>query len=138
MLRPGGVAVFQEYDFSVKQSPYPPVPLYDQVWRVFQDVFSKVAHVDMGAQLFHLAVAAGFNTPDCCAEYPIEGGAQSPVYLWIAESLRSILPRAEALGVARAADFDIDTLASRLEQQALSGPSGLAGPAMIGCFARKP
>jgi hypothetical protein len=83
-------------------------------------------------------VAAGFNEPDCRAEYPIDGGTQSPFYLWIAESLRSLLPRAEALGLAREADFGLDTLASRIEHEVVSSRGSLPAPVMIGCFARKP
>ncbi len=138
MLRPGGVAIFQEYDFSVIQSAYPPVPLLDEVMRVFRDFFAKATRGNVGAQLFHLAVEAGFSAPDCRAEYPIDGGPQSPFYAWVVESLRSILPRAEALGLVRAADLEIDTLVSRLEQEVVSRKSSVPAPAMIGCFARRP
>jgi SAM-dependent methyltransferase len=138
VLRPGGVGIFQEYDFSVSHAAFPALPLFDEVIRVFREVFAKVAHVNIGTQLFHLAIEAGFTTPDCRAEYPLDGGAGSPFYLWFAESLRSILPRAEALGLARAAEVDIDTLASRLEHETVTNKASFPAPVMVGCCARKP
>jgi ubiquinone/menaquinone biosynthesis C-methylase UbiE len=137
VLRPGGVGIFQEYDFSGRHAAYPALPLYDEIMRIFREVFAKVAHVSMGMQLFHLAVEAGFCAPDCSAEYPVLGGAHSPFYQWVVESLRSILPSAESLGVARASELDIDTLASRLEQETVARNASFPAPAMIGCVARK-
>jgi SAM-dependent methyltransferase len=138
VLRAGGVGIFQEYDFSVRHSAHPALPLFDEVMRIFREFFAKAAHGNMGMQLFHLAAEAGFAAPNCMAEHPIDGGAASPFYVWVAESLRSILPRAEALGLARAADFDMDTLASRLEQETVTHNASFPAPVMIGCFARKP
>ena len=75
---------------------------------------------------------------ECRAEYPIDGGANSPYYEWIAESLRSILSRAEALGLVREAELEMDTLAERLRKEAVANGSCLPAPAMVGCIARKP
>ncbi len=65
------------------------------------------------------------------------GGADSPFYEWIAETLRSLLPRLEALGLAPAADLDVDTLAVRLRDEAVSHLGCVVGPPLIGAFARK-
>jgi hypothetical protein len=53
------------------------------------------------------------------------------------ESLPSILPRAEALGITRHEDVDIDTLTDRLTAKAVALKSGFPGPTMISCFGRK-
>jgi hypothetical protein len=126
------VAVFQEYDFSVVHAAHPTLPLGDEIMRIFREFFAKAAHGNMGTQLFHLALEAGFVSPDCRAEYPIDGGAGSPFYPWFAESLRSILPRAEALGLVRAADMEIDTLAARLEQEAVARKVSVPAPCYVG------
>jgi len=139
-LKPGAVAVFQEYDFSFLHPTYPSAPLRDRVAELFRDFFHKATATQgtMGTRLYHLAVQAGFCSVDCRAEYGIGGGADSPYYEWLAESLRSILPRAEALGVLRASDIDIDTLATRMRQESVANASCIPAPVMVGCIARKP
>jgi cyclopropane fatty-acyl-phospholipid synthase-like methyltransferase len=137
-LQPGGVAVFQEYDFSVLHPAYPSVPLRDRMAEIFRDFFAKATRANIGTQLYHLAVRAGFSSVECRAEYDMGGGADSPYYEWFVESLRSILPRAEALGVLRASDVEIDTLAMRLRQEAVANASCFPAPVMVGCIARKP
>jgi ubiquinone/menaquinone biosynthesis C-methylase UbiE len=137
-LAPGGVAVFQEFDFSVVHRPFPEAPLYERSMEIFRAFFAKAAHGNIGTRLFRLFVDAGFPLPDCRVEYPMDGGADSPFYEWLAESLRSILPRAEGLGVVRSDEVvAIDSLAERLRQEAIAGAGCAPGPAMVGCFARK-
>jgi hypothetical protein len=68
----------------------------------------------------------------------MDGGADSPFYEWIAESFRSVLPRAAALGLVRRDQVEgIDSLAKRLEEETISRGGCIPGPAMVGCFARK-
>jgi ubiquinone/menaquinone biosynthesis C-methylase UbiE len=137
-LTPGGVAVFQEFDFSVVHRPFPEAPLCERSMEIFRAFFAKAAHGNIGTRLFRLFVDAGFPLPECRVEYPMDGGADSPFYEWIAESLRSILPRAEGLGLVRSDEVvAIDSLAERLRQEAIAGAGCAPGPAMIGCFARK-
>lgn len=137
LLNPGGVAAFQEYDFSTIQPAYPESPLRDQTACLFRDFFGAVTQANPGAQLYHLLLEAGFSSPDCRVEYPMDGGPDSPYYEWLAESVRSILPRAEELGLLRAADVEIDTLAQRLKEEAVSRKSCVPAPLMVGGFARK-
>ena len=138
LLNPGGVAVFQEYDFSVVHHPFPEAPLCERSFETFREFFAKAAHGNIGTRLFHLLVGAGFPSPECRVEYPMDGGADSPFYEWIAESLRSILPRAAALGLVRSDEVaDIDSLATRLREETISLGNCVPGPAMVGCFARK-
>src|SRR5262245_20732288 len=58
--------------------------------------FARVACSDIGSRLWNLLMEAGFERPDCRAEYPISGGSDTVYYEWIAESFRSIHPRAIA------------------------------------------
>jgi ubiquinone/menaquinone biosynthesis C-methylase UbiE len=138
LLRSGGVAVFQEYDFSVAHRAYPEAPLYERTFEVFRAFFARATHGNIGTRLFHLFVDAGFPSPQCRVEYPMDGGADSPFYEWMAESFRSILPRAETLGLVRSDEVvAVDSLATRLREEALARRGCLPGPAMVGCFARK-
>ena len=136
-MNSGGVAVFQEYDFSVVHRSFPEAPLYERLFEVFRAFFAKATHGNIGTRLFHLMIDAGFPSPQCRVEYPIDGGDDSPFYEWVAESFRSILPRAEALGLVRSDEIGIDSLAARVRQEAISLRACIPGPAMVGCFARK-
>jgi len=138
LLNPGGVVVFQEYDFSVVHRPFPEAPLCERLLEIFRAFFAKAAHGNIGTRLFKLLIDAGFAAPECRVEYPMDGGAGSPFYEWIAESFRSILPRAAALGLVRSDEVeDIDSLARRLEDETIAHGGCVPGPAMVGCFARK-
>ena len=136
LLEPKGVAAFQEYDFGVTTPCCPACPERDRVFGIFRDLFRAAAHGDIGRRLFHLLIEAGFDRPQCRGEFPVDGGPESPFHEWIAEALRSVLPRAQALGVPGAADIDMNTLETRLRREAASGGM-LAGPLMFACFARR-
>ena len=138
LLNSGGVAVFQEYDFSVVHHAFPEAPLYERLLEVFRAFFAKATHGNIGTRLFQLLIDAGFSTPECRVEYPMDGGADSPFYEWVVESFRSILPRASALGLVRSDEvLDIDSLTGRLKEETISHGGCVPGPAMVGCFARK-
>jgi ubiquinone/menaquinone biosynthesis C-methylase UbiE len=138
LLNPGGVAAFQEFDFGVVHRSFPEAPLYERNFEIFRAFFFKATHGNIGTQLFQLLIDAGFETPECRVEYPMDGGADSPFYEWFAESFRSILPRAEALGLVRSDEAaGIDSLAERLREERVSRGGCAPGPAMVSCFARK-
>ena len=103
---------------------------------VFDRFFERTCFSNMGSRLWTLLVEAGFDNPDCRAEYPIDGGPESVYFEWFAESLRSILPRAIALGIVSEREIDIDTLEERLRAENAATKSGLPAPTMIGAFAR--
>ena len=92
----------------------------------------------MGAQLYHLAVQAGFKVADCRAEFSIDGGEDSLFFEWVAESVKTILPRALEAGVPSAAAIRLDGLADRLRQESVAQQASFPAPMMIGCIARKP
>jgi hypothetical protein len=139
LLNGGGIAVFQEYDFSVVHRPFPEAPLCERMFEIFREFFAKVAHGNIGTRLFHLFTEVGFPSPQCRVEYPMDGGADSPFYEWVTESFRSIMLRAESLGLVRGDEVvGIDSLAARLKEETISQRGCVPGPAMVGCFARKP
>jgi ubiquinone/menaquinone biosynthesis C-methylase UbiE len=136
MLYPRGLAAFHEFDFSVVHRAWPPTPFQHRIMREFEKFFAQTIHADMGSRLWTLLMEAGFERPDCRVEYPMSGGPDSPYYEWIAESFRSILPRAVSIGIIQDGEFDIDTLEQRLREETVSNNSCIPSPAMIGAFAR--
>jgi methyltransferase family protein len=137
ILADGGVAVFQEFDFAHFMPSYPPLPLRERVCAVFTEFFGRMGRGDTGSKLYHLFVEAGFAAPDCRGEFLIGGGEDSPSHEWIAESLRSILPRCQPLGIGLEFVDNIDTLAGRLRVEAAERRGSLPAPMMVGAFARK-
>jgi ubiquinone/menaquinone biosynthesis C-methylase UbiE len=139
IVQPGGVIAFQEYDLSFYPHGYPELPLMFWVEEVIVEFFRRsVPNANMGTQLFYLMQEAGLPSPECRAECVTDGGPHSPVYEWLAESVRSLLPRMEALGITTAAETDIDTLAERLRHESLEKRGVTIAPLMVGAFSRKP
>ena len=136
-LHTGGVAVFQEYDFSVVHPAYPPAPVLSKALAIFHDLFCQPGSIPLGTGIYHLLVEAGFSHPDCRAEYPLDGGPESPFYEWLAEALRSILPKAAELGLVDPDAIDIDTLADRLREETVARKGAIIAPMMVAAFARK-
>jgi hypothetical protein len=64
------------------------------------------------------------------------GGSDSAYHEWVAESFRSIHPRAVALGVIAEGELDLDSLERRLREEASEANGCLPTPAMVGAFAR--
>lgn len=139
IVHTGGVIAFQEFDLSVLPRGYPELPLRSWVAGLYIEFFRRaVPRPDIGVQLFHLMQEAGLPPPECRAEGVMEGGPHSVVYEWIAETVRSLLPRLESLGLTTAAEVNIDTLAQRLRREALEKRGVMIGALMIGAFSRKP
>ena len=138
LVKPGGVVVVQEYDFSVMHAGFPPTPLRDRTFELFRDFFAMARHGNMGTRLPVLFAAAGLTEIDARAEYPIGPGvAGSPYYEWYAESLRSILARAVAARVPGASDVEIDTLEERLRAEGVASGAAMPAPAMVGAVGRR-
>ncbi len=139
MVHVGGVIAFQESDLSFSPRGYPEMPLVFWVKDLMVEFFRRaVPKANIGTQLFHLMQEAGLPPPECRAESIMDGGPHSLIYEWIAETIRSLLPRMEALEMTTAAEVDIDTLAHRLRQEALKNRGVVVSSLLIGAFARKP
>ena len=139
LLHPGGVAAFHEGDFTCLPNGYPELPLKRRAdgW-IIECIRRSVPRPNMGTQLFQLMQEAGFGVPECRAECVMDGGPHSPIYEWFAETVRTLLPHMEALGITTAQDVDIDTLAQRLRAESLELCGVSMSPLMVGAFARKP
>jgi SAM-dependent methyltransferase len=140
-LRPGGVIAFHENDFGYPPTSFPPSELTQQVqrWGVPQGELPPGApETRMGTKLFRTYLEAGLPAPELRLEAPIGGGPDWPGYEYVAETLRSLLPMLQHLAGLDPADVDIDTLADRLREDALTGARIQMLPIMIGAWARRP
>ena len=119
-LRPGGIAAFQEADFTpYQQMPRSPdTPLANELIGWILEVFERSgAHSGMGLDLYRAFVEAGLPEPYMHFESPVGGPEGWAGYSYIANSVRSLLPLLEEFGIATAEKVDVDTLAERVRQE---------------------
>ncbi|HEX3271337.1 MAG TPA: class I SAM-dependent methyltransferase [Ktedonobacterales bacterium] len=146
-LRPGGIVAFQEMDAVHSLLSLPLSPLIDKVrqWSVPdpEHLPPGAPNPQMGLVLYRTFLDAGLLTPQVRLDAPIGGGANWPGYEYLADTMRSLLPFLERMGVAPAADSgngwgDINTLAERLRDEAVGQQGVQILPFLIGAWARKP
>jgi SAM-dependent methyltransferase len=135
-LRPGGVVAFQELVLWLAHA-CPEGPLLRRCTGWILDVFARSGlDIETGARLHAMFLAAGLPAPQMLVLGRAEGGWQSPVYDYIAETLRSLTPAAERLGVATADEIDADTLAARLRAEATRHDACIMPPPLVGAWTR--
>jgi ubiquinone/menaquinone biosynthesis C-methylase UbiE len=137
-VRPGGLVVFQEIEISMVRT-VPEAPLFLACREWIRETLRRAGFTnDMGSQLYPTFLRAGLPGPEMILAGRVEGGAGSPVYPLIAETVRSLLPMMERLGVATAETVQPDTLATRLKAEVCAGGGVVIPPPLIGAWARKP
>jgi ubiquinone/menaquinone biosynthesis C-methylase UbiE len=138
-VRPGGTVVFHEFDLPGPDASYPPCPLYDQVGMLLGEVFRRGGAPPCGPRLGKTLFDAGLPFPTIAAEIIIGGGPGSYVYAWIANTLISVVPRLAQLRLSLPPGVAADnTLAGRIEEEAVSLGSQLIAPTQFGAWTRKP
>jgi SAM-dependent methyltransferase len=116
-LRPRGVVAFHEVFLLGTWWSFPLVPLWEDTSDLINRTFrSVVTCPDAGARMVEHFYNAGLELPRLFSETPVGGGPDSPLYAWAAETVRTLLPRAEEIGVAARGEIDIDRLEDHLRQ----------------------
>lgn len=135
-LTPGGVVAFQEMDMGSFTSA-PTCPLVETTGDRIRQTFAR-AGLDYrtGLSLGRTFVAAGLPVPTMLQMARVEGGEGSPLYPWMEQTVRTLLPLMERTGVASAAEVDVDTLASRLRQEVVANQAVVVPPPFIGAWTR--
>jgi SAM-dependent methyltransferase len=120
-LRPGGIAAFQEPDFTQGTYAHPPSSLLDQIWQWISTAFRESgADPEMGLKLRNLYLAAGLSDLHLEADRFIGGGAGWDGYGHLAGLVTSVLPFLETCGIATAKEVQPETLAERLRHDIVS------------------
>jgi ubiquinone/menaquinone biosynthesis C-methylase UbiE len=137
LLAPGGVAAFIEMDLSTAAAE-PPLPLFTAAVSWIGAVYGRDGfEPDMGSKLYQAFRAAGIE-PRLTATVRVEGGPEAYAYDYLAETVRSLMPRITALGIADAPTIGIDDLADRVRDAAVAGSHCIFYPRMVGAFGRRP
>ena len=138
-VRPGGIVVFHEIDFSRPVSSDPPCDIWDRAYGLVSEVFRKAGFPpEFGRRVGKSFVDAGLPFPTLCADVTTGGGKGSFLYPWVAWTLASVRPQLDALGISKP-DFPLDAgLVEILEAAVTRTGSQLMGPTLVGAWARKP
>jgi ubiquinone/menaquinone biosynthesis C-methylase UbiE len=134
-LRPGGIAAFIEMDIE-QAAASPELPLLTQCIDWITSTYRRVGvEPNMGSLLYATFRKAGL-TPQLAGHCRIESGPHAFAFAYAAQTLQSLLPKITELGIATAAEIDVDTLADRLRVEAVAGDHCLFLPRLIGAWAR--
>jgi len=137
LVRRGGFVGFQEFDLSFWPPSYPEVLLAANLqWAMVELFRITTPHANVGMRLGWLLQQAGLANPSAVAKCLMDGRADSPFYEWLAETVRSVMPVMEKLGLAAIAG-DVDTLADRLRDQITDFGSCMTTPLMVSAWASK-
>lgn len=137
-LRPGGIVAFQEMALPAVRS-IPDGPEFRRCRRWIVETFERGGlELDMGPKLHTAYLEAGLPAPQMIAAGRAEAGQQSLVYDYVAETLRSLLPFMERLGIVSAEELQADTLAHRLRSEAIANSACIMPPPLVGAWARLP
>jgi SAM-dependent methyltransferase len=138
-VRPGGIIAFQENDFTYPPTTFPPAPLHQQVMRwTTPPSGSGGPDQQMGSKLHRTYLDAGLPDPQLRLDAPVGGGEDWPGYAYVADTVHSLLPMMEQMGLVSADDVDIETLADRLRAEVVGQRGVQMLPIVMGAWARKP
>src|SRR5258708_37941621 len=86
---------------------------------------------DAAGRLVEHFLEAGLPCPELFAETPVGGGENSPLYGWLAETVRALLPHLLELGAVTEEEVSIDTLEERLRSEAVKTRSHVDGATQV-------
>lgn len=123
-VRTGGpVAIIESSMASLLGSTHshPHSPLYDRIVRWKCAVVGGAgADLAAGLKLRSIFMDAGLPEPVTRLHARVEGGPDSALYPYMAESVRSMLPQARRLGVEGFDEAGVDVLADRLREEVVA------------------
>ena len=139
-LKPGGIVVFHELDFTDPRSSDPPCVFWDEIYALLSEAFRRAGNPpDYGRRMAKAFLDASLPFPTVLAESLAGGGRGSYLYRWIANTLISVSPRLKQMGLALPDGVTADeTLAKRLEEEVVATGSQILGPIQFGAWTRKP
>jgi SAM-dependent methyltransferase len=136
-VRLGGSIVFHEIDWDGARS-FPPSPTYDQCCRwVVETLRLLGAETRMGVKLHATFLAAGLRAPAMRLEAIVGGPSNNSDRLHlVADLVETLVPEMERLGVARAVEIDLATLAKRMDNEVNAESTVIVGRSEIGAWSQ--
>ena len=131
LVRPGGVMAFAESVCLPQVLASPRLVLLDQILGWFVATLRGAGvSTDFGLRLREVFVEAGLPVPEVRLE-PLTGVGDDPLLAeFVLDTVRTLMPLIERIGVATPADVGLDTLEARVHAELSS--SGLHCGALLG------
>jgi len=135
-VRPQGIVVFHEIDWPGSRT-FPQAPLYEKCRRWIEETLERNGDdARMGIHLHAAFVAAGLPAPSLGLEALIGGGADDERIRFVTEIVGTLEESILRMGIATAAEIDVDTLAERVADEAIANGSVLVCRSEIGAWSR--
>jgi ubiquinone/menaquinone biosynthesis C-methylase UbiE len=133
-IRRGGIVVMQELDMSTA-SQYPPSELFNVVNKLIFGAFDAgKAEKDMGSKLLSTFLESNLPWPVMSSITPVTSGEDSPYYAILTEMIRSMMPVIEKSGTTTQAEVQLETLARRLQEDAVLNRRVLFPPRIVSAW----
>jgi ubiquinone/menaquinone biosynthesis C-methylase UbiE len=137
LVRPGGVVAFHEIDLAGSFNSRPPVQRWDAAGNLILAAFREaLPHSDSANRLTEHFSNAGLPAPNLFREMLIGGGAGSPLYAWLADTMRSVWPQLVKMGIATQDARSAETLAARVRSAVVEARAEIEAPAQVCAWAR--
>jgi len=137
-VRSGGIIAFQEPWFS-RAFCSPEAPLFQEMLGWLHGTLRAGGFDgDIGVQLPRLYLAAGLPRPQLSFEMLVDSGAESEVYDFCTDTVRSLLPRMGELGICTAERVELNTLATRLRAEASALETVIGIMPLMSAWSKKP
>jgi ubiquinone/menaquinone biosynthesis C-methylase UbiE len=139
LVKPGGLVAFQEADMKDGVYSEPVCPLYETAIQWIAQTFTCIgAEARTGSRLAQIFEEAGLPAPRMVLHARVERGPDSPLYQFVAQMTRVMLPLMQRTGVATAEEVGVETLAERVREEAVALDATLVTPPFIGAWTRIP
>ena len=140
-VRSGGIIALVESNMASLldvQHSEPLSPLYDNIvrWKC-KVVGAAGADLNAGLRLRKTFIEAKLPQPLLRLDAPVEGGEDSPLYAYMADSCRSLLPMAKRFAIDGLDAADVDTLEERLRDEIVAGGGVVIGWPVVSAWCRK-
>ena len=136
LVRPGGVVAFQEPYWVPILSLLAPLPLWSAAASLIHKTFQRSgANPELGTALYQVFQEAGLPGPTMRQEIPM--GRDPSTARWFTDTLRSLQPQIEELGLPLKSVGNLDTLTMRLHSEAEPSHGVVAWMAPVGAWCRK-
>jgi SAM-dependent methyltransferase len=137
LIRPGGIIALHEVDLGGAFNSRPRVWRWDAAGNLIIAAFrDALPHYDSANRLIEYFSDAGLPVPNVSRELIVGGGLRSPLYAWLADTMRSVWPQLVEMGIAAEQVFPAETLATRVRSAVVEARSQIEWPAQVCAWAR--
>jgi 2-polyprenyl-3-methyl-5-hydroxy-6-metoxy-1,4-benzoquinol methylase len=136
-VRRGGIIAFQEPWFS-RAFSCPEAPLFQEMigW-LHNTVLASGLDADIGVRLPSLYLSAGLPRPTLTFEMLVDCTPESEIYDFCTDTVRSLLPRMQELGITTAEEVQLETLAPRIRREARDLGTVVGVMPLVGAWANR-